>query len=111
VYSEATPELDRPTLAVIGIGTMPPHPETTAVDPKPFAHQAGLQPGHGVTIVLRVEVLGVGQVGQVEVDVSGGAPEVDRAAIAFVRALPWIGGMVNGHPATFWIRWGVRLQG
>ena len=90
---------------------MPPHPDDAVVDPVPFAREAGLSPGEGATVVLRLEVLGTGELGRVEVDVSGGTLEIDRSAIAYVKALPWLGGMIDGRPSIIWIRWGVRLQG
>jgi TonB family protein len=111
VYDLPVPEFDRPTLAVLGVGTMPPTPDDGAIDPTQFARRAGLLAGEGATVVLRVEVLGSGELGRIEVDVSGGTDEVDRAAIAYMRAVTWTGGMIEGVPATIWIRWGVRLQG
>ena len=92
--------------------TVPPHPdETFTLNAATFARQAGLQGGFGATVVVRVEVRGTGEVGRVEVDVSGGSRRVDRAAVAYVRALKWIGGRVGNEPQTLWIRWGVRLDG
>jgi len=108
LYDAAIPEIEEPTIAVLGVGTMPPHPDDAAIDPAPFARQAGLQPGDGATIVLRLQVLWTGDVGDVEVDVSSGAPAIDRAAIDYARAIPWIGGMIDGRPQTIWIRWGLQ---
>jgi hypothetical protein len=110
VYAEEIPAIVHPTLAVMGIGTMPPRPEIGDIDPAPFARHAGLRPGEGATVVLRVEVLDSGAVGRVEVDVSGGSAEIDQAAAAYARSVPWIGGMIDGRSATLWVRWGVRLQ-
>jgi hypothetical protein len=62
-------------------------------------------------VVLRVEVRGSGAIGRVEIDVSGGSTRVDQAAIAYVRTLEWVGGRVDDHPETLWVRWGVRLDG
>ena len=104
------PELDRPTTLMAGVGTMAPRPEGELGDPSPFAQRAGLAEGEGATVVLRVEVYGSGDVGRIEVDVSGGSEPVNAAAISYVRSLPWSGGRVDGQPATMWIRWGVRLQ-
>ena len=104
------PDFAQPTLAVLGVGTMPPRPDELAIDPAPFARRAGLATGQGATVVLRVEVLGSGDIGRIEIDVSGGTPEIDREAIAYATALQWVGGMVDGQPASMWIRWGVRLQ-
>ncbi|HWS69790.1 MAG TPA: energy transducer TonB [Steroidobacteraceae bacterium] len=89
----------------------PPVPTDTFVDTSPFVKQTGLQKGSGVTVVLRVEVRGSGEVARVAVEVSGGTPEVDQAAIAYVRAMKWIGGFKDDKPETLWIRWGVRFDG
>jgi TonB family protein len=89
----------------------PPAPTDAFVDTSPFVKQAGLQKGSGVTVVLRVEVRGSGEVARVAVEVSGGAPEVDQAAIAYVRAMKWTGGLKDDKPETLWIRWGVRFDG
>jgi hypothetical protein len=110
LYAVPMPEVVRPTIVAIGVGMMAPRPADVAIDPAPFARRAGLQPGEGATVVLRLEVLGTGQLGRIEIEVSGGASEVDREAIAYVKSLPWIGGMSDGRPASMWIRWGVRLQ-
>jgi TonB family protein len=89
---------------------MPPRLEGEAIDSAPYARAAGLAAGTGATVVLRLEILDSGEVGRVEVEVSGGADAIDQAAIAYVRVLPWAGGMIDGRPASMWIRWGVRLQ-
>lgn len=104
-------DADLPVIMTIGVGTMAPHPAEYAIDQTPFARRAGLQAGQGATVVLRVEVLGSGDVGRVELDVSGGTAEIDSAAVAYAHALPWVGGMIDGLPATMWIRLGVRLEG
>jgi TonB family protein len=91
--------------------TVPPHPDDASpIDAAPFARQAGLHEKAGATVVLRVEVLGNGAVGRVEVDVSGGNRRIDQAAIAYVRAMKWVGGRLDDQPQTLWVRWGVRLQ-
>ncbi len=89
----------------------PPAPIDTVLDTTSFVQQAGLQKGSGVTVVLRVEVRGSGEVARVAVEVSGGAPKVDEAAIAYVRAIKWTGGLKDDKPETLWVRWGVRLDG
>jgi TonB family protein len=109
-YGAPIPEINRPTITVIGVGTRAPHPADASVDATPFVRQAGLRPGEGATVVVRLEVLETGDVGQVEIDVSGGTPEIDRAAIAYAKSWPWTGGLIDGKPATIWVRWGVRLQ-
>jgi TonB family protein len=110
VSTVAAQDADPPVITTIGVGTMAPHAENGSLDSSPFARAAGLRPGEGATVVLRVEVLGSGDVGRVEIDVSGGSADIDRAAVAYARLLPWVGGMIDGRPATLWIRWGVRLE-
>lgn len=100
----------RPTVEVMDVGTMAPHPDDSSVDPTEYARRAGLQAGEGATIVLRLEVLGTGDLGTILVETTGGSEAIDMAAIDYVRALAWAGGRVDGRPATIWIRWGVRLQ-
>ena len=92
--------------------TVPPYPaESQAVRAAQFAHGAGLNYDSGATVVLRVEVRGGGLVGRVEIDASSGNRRIDQAAIAYVRALKWVGGRIDDKPETIWIRWGVRLDG
>ena len=110
IVSDRDPDVDRLEVAVIGVGTTPPRPDDGAPDASGYARDAGLPPGNGATVVLRIEVLGTGELGRIEVDVSGGRREIDQAAIAYARAMPWIGGMVDGRRESMWIRWGVRLQ-
>jgi len=78
-------------------------------DMAPFARQAGLRPGESAVVVLRVEVLPGGHVGQVEVDVSSGSRQVDEAAVAYVQMLAWVPGRFHGMETSTWVRQGVRL--
>jgi TonB family protein len=77
---------------------------------RPFLQQAGLLPGEGATVVLRVEVLESGAPGRIEIDASSGSRQADQAAVSFARIQHWYAGRVNGAPRRMWIRWGVRLQ-
>jgi hypothetical protein len=104
------PDLERPIAVVAGVGTMAPQPIGAAPDVEPFAQQAGLAPGTGATVVLRLEVLGSGELGRVAVEVSGGSARIDQAAESYARAMLWTGGMKEGRPEPIWIRWAVRLQ-
>jgi TonB family protein len=89
----------------------PPHPaDVQVIDTGKFARRAGLPLGSGITVVLRVEVRADGAVGRVAVDVSGGNPRIDAAAIEYVRAMRWIGGRVDDEPEALWVRWGVSLR-
>jgi TonB family protein len=76
-----------------------------------FARQMGITSGQGGTVVLRIEIHGNGAVGRVEVEVSGGNPTIDRAAVAYVRSVKWVGGRKDDKPETLWIRWGVLIDG
>ncbi len=79
-------------------------------DMGPFIKQAGLLPGEGVTVVLRIEVLDTGEPGRIEIDATSGSRQVDQAALDYARTRHWYAGRVNGNPHPMWIRWGVRLQ-
>ena len=83
--------------------------DTDPPDMAPFARQAGLLPGESAVVVLRVEVLPDGHVGQVEVDVSSGSRQVDEAAMAYVQSLAWVPGRLHGMETRTWVRQGVRL--
>lgn len=78
-------------------------------DVAPFARQAGLLPGESAVVVLRVEVLPDGHVGQVKVDVSSGSRQVDEAAMAYAQTLAWVPGRLHGLETSTWVRQGVRL--
>ena len=109
-YDIQVPDGVRPVVVVAGVGTMPPHADDAVPDAAPYARDAGLKPGEGATVVLRLEILGSGELDRVDIDVSGGRAEIDQAAIAYARAIQWNGGMIDGRPVTIWIRWGIRLQ-
>jgi TonB family protein len=92
--------------------TIPPYPIVDSLpDTKAYSALAGLHEGTGGTVVLRVEVCGSGAIGRVAIDVSAGNKRIDRAAVAYIRAIKWVAGSVDGRPETMWIRWGVRLDG
>lgn len=79
-------------------------------DSRRFAQLAGLLPGEGATVVLRVEVLTSGVPGRIEVAFSSGAPSVDRAAIAYARTQRWSPGLVDGREQPVWVQYGVHLR-
>ena len=78
-------------------------------DMAPFAKQAGLLAGESAVVVLRIEVLPDGGVGQVVVDSSSGSLQVDEAAMAYVRQFVWLPGRLHGIEESTWVRQGVRL--
>ena len=78
-------------------------------DMAPFARQAGLLPGESAVVVLRVEVVPGGRVGQVEIDVSSGSRQIDAAAMAYAKQRVWLAGRSHGIEESTWVRYGVRL--
>jgi TonB family protein len=80
------------------------------VEMSSYVHQAGLLPGEGATVILRIEVLASGEPGRVAVDVSSGSRQVDQAAAGYARQLRWFAGRTNETPEVMWIRWSIRLQ-
>jgi TonB family protein len=104
-------DVPRPLTQSMGVGTVPPTAESAGVSKAAYVAAAGLVPGDGATVVLRIEVLDSGEVGRVEVDVSSRDPRIDEAAMAYVRAWHWRSGTRNGEPQSMWIRLGVRLDG
>jgi TonB family protein len=75
-----------------------------------YLQQAGLQPGEGATVLLRIEVLESGAAGRIEIDASSGRQQVDQAAVGYARIQHWDAARINRVPRTVWIRWGVRFQ-
>ena len=78
-------------------------------DMAPFARRAGLLAGESAVVVVRMEVLPDGHVGQVAVDVSSGSDQVDEAAMDYVRQWVWLPGSLHGIEESTWVRQGVRL--
>lgn len=101
---------DRPPAEGMDVGTRAPQPDGDPPDVRPFALAAGLEPGQGATVVLRLAIDGGGALLDARVEVSGGSDAIDHAAIDYARALTWIGGAEDGRPVRTWIRWGVRLE-
>lgn len=100
----------RPIVVSVGIGTMVPRIANPDADSSIFALAAGLTSGQAAMVVLRLEVLASGDLGQIIVEQSGGTPAIDVQAVAYARSLIWTGGMIDGRPATIWIRRAVTLR-
>jgi protein TonB len=83
----------------------------TLINMAPYNTQAGLLPGEGATVILRIEVLANGEPGRMAIDVSSGSQQVDTAAMDYARQLRWFAGRTNEKAEAMWIRWSVRLQG
>jgi hypothetical protein len=92
------------------VSVAPQWDDSSAVDITPYAQAAGLLPGEGATVVLRLEVLPDDELGQVFIDTSSGSPHVDEQAARFARAQRWISGIDQGTSTSMWIRWAVRLE-
>jgi TonB family protein len=74
-----------------------------------FARRAGLKPGEAMTVVLSVQVLAEGSVGQLSVISSSGNPAMDEEAMSYVLSLRWIPGSHNRHATDMQIAWPVTL--
>jgi TonB family protein len=87
-----------------------PHPDSTqSRDTDLFAIRAGLQPGQVQNVVLSVQVLADGSVGQLSVISSSGNPAVDEEAMSYVLSLQWTPGSRNRHATDMRISWPVTL--
>ncbi len=93
----------------MGVVVAPQLIATESPDLISFAVKAGLSPGENAVVVLRIEVLADGTVGQVKVDVSCGRDPVDQAAIEYAKHLVWVPGRLSGVDSVMWVRQGVRL--
>ncbi len=90
--------------------TSAPHPDPAdRIDETLFALRAGLMTGESVTIVLRVDVLPDGSIGDVSVQSSSGNPAADLEALALARARRWIPGTLHQHAVAMRIQYVVTL--
>lgn len=102
---------DADTIPGIIAATSAPQPLRSAVvEHSAYALRAGLTPGESVTIVLSVEVLADGSVGQVSVQSSSGNPSVDLEAIALARAVRWVPGTLHRHAISMRVQYSVTLS-
>ena len=128
VPSVSEPILDNPSLSLapppdFGMDPEPPGDRgvhtislpqvdvTAPVDVSMYATSAGLSSGQHVYVVLLVEVLNDGSVGDVQVRASGGNSTIDAAALKYARALHWRAGTLDGNPASMRALLGVNLRG
>jgi TonB family protein len=74
-----------------------------------FAKMAGLAAGDIATVVLGVEVLADGSVGEVSVIISSGNGAADVAAVGYVESMRWTPGSRDHHATEMKIRWPVTL--
>jgi TonB family protein len=85
-----------------------PHPAETSATSL-FASRAGLAPGEAKTVVLNLEVLADGSIGQLAVVTSSGDAAVDQEAERYVLSLKWVPGSRNRHAMAMHIMWTVTL--
>jgi TonB family protein len=105
------PEADE-VPGIIGAASAP-HPllEPPATIAAWHAARAGLIAGESVTVVLSVEVLSDGSVGQVSVQSSSGNRSADLEAIAFARDMRWFPGTLHRQALAMRVQYSVTLTG
>jgi TonB family protein len=75
------------------------------------ARRAGLTPGEVLTVILGVQVLADGSVGDVTVAITSGNAAADELAMAYARSLKWVPGSVNRQATDMRIRYVIVLDG
>lgn len=96
---------------VIGVMSAPRPLGLRAAVAALHAARAGLLAGESVTVVLSVEVLPNGSVGQVSVQSSSGNPSVDLEAVALARDMQWLPGTLRRHAVNMRVQYPVTLTG
>jgi protein TonB len=81
-----------------------------AVNPKPLYPQEAREKGYQGEVMLRVEVLTNGQVGQVEVKKSSGYELLDRSASATVKQWKFIPAKKGSEAIPFWVNIPIKFQ-
>lgn len=77
------------------------------IDPRrglsePVYPSAAIRMGQTGTVILSVQVLGNGRIGEVRIEQSSGHPRLDDAAVREARRWRLIPGTQDGAPATMW---------
>jgi TonB family protein len=72
-----------------------------------YASRASIVTGTKARVILRIEVLVDGTVGNVSVETTSGIPQADAAAVEYARALKWKPGLAAGRAQTMTIRFPV----
>jgi TonB family protein len=81
-----------------------------AENPKPFYPQEARKWGYEGEVMLKVEVLSNGQVGQVEVKRSSGHEILDRSALNAVKQWKFIPAKKGENPIPFWVNIPIKFQ-
>jgi protein TonB len=81
-----------------------------AENPKPLYPQEARIRGYQGEVVLKVEVLSNGRVGQVEVKRSSGHEILDRSAFATVKEWRFVPAKKGENPIPFWVNIPIKFQ-
>lgn len=95
---------------VVGAASAPRLSRLQPVTPAAFARDAGVTPGHPVTVVLAILISENGRVNDVQVTRSCGTAAVDAAAVGYARKLRWIPGTQDRQPRAMRITFPVILS-
>lgn len=79
-------------------------------NPKPLYPREARKKGYEGEVLLRVEVLSNGQVGQIEVKSSSGYESLDRSAITAVKQWKFIPAKKGENPIPFWVSIPIKFQ-
>jgi TonB family protein len=89
-----------------------PYPVATDEQSRGFySKRAGLRPGDVRTVVLNVQVLADGSIGDVTVATTSGDADADQQAIDYIRTVTWMPGSINQQASDMRIRYVVTLNG
>ncbi len=81
-----------------------------AENPKPAYPQEAREKGYQGEVILKVEVLSNGRVGQVEVKRSSGHEILDRSAFAAVKAWRFVPAKKGANSIPFWVNIPIKFQ-
>lgn len=108
VLFEGAPPRNRET----GAGFSPPTIDSLQpIDPAPFARMAGLIEGRQIEIMVLIQVAYDGVATSVTLERGTGDERIDKAALAYARALHWVPGTMGGEPHSMRTRLTVTLRG
>ena len=96
-----------PSLSERGIAFIQPK---YAENPKPTYPQEARKKGYQGEVILKVEVLSNGRVGQVEVKRSSGYEILDRSAFAAVKEWRFVPAKKGENPISFWVNIPIKFQ-
>jgi TonB family protein len=92
-----------------GGGTGGAHPGY-AENPKPPYPQEARERGHQGEVLLRVEVLANGRVGQIEIKRSSGHESLDQSALSTVKQWKFVPAKKGKDPVPLWVNIPIKFQ-